>query len=428
MDDSTVALKFREQLRRFVGIVFPHEDKTEKRFLADMFFGMQAAKSVVLSRVARELREDILLKKTEERLSRHLLAEGLERRVHDAVLAQGAAYIHEDTIVSVDPSDVQKPYAREGGMPLLAKVWDGSEGRVGDNLGYNLCFAVACPAMSRRIVPLRAALWSAKEEGFTSENDRVTALIRDIARAAEKRGIYVYDRGGDGDWLFDFFLAEGLDFIVRLVGNRNLLHWNGTRLAEDLAVACEMKHHDHVMFRSHGREVSVRVSYGSLPVRLPDHPGTELRLVVVRWPRGERPMMLLTTLRAARSRRSLRQVVEGYLTRWRIEETIRFVKQSYDLEDMRLLEYGRLRALVAVVTAVAYFAMAWLGLGEKLGVLSGHVKRISRRMFEVPDFFFYAIADGVSELFRRCGRWRGLDGPDRDEKPAGKTFQLELGL
>ena len=428
MNDSTVAYKLREQLRRFVGIVFPHEDKTGKRFLADMFFGMQAAKSVVLSRIARKLREDILLKKTEERLSRHLLADGLEKRVHDAVLAQGAAYIHEDTVVSIDPSDVQKPYAQEGGMPLLAKVWDGSEGRVGDNLGYNLCFAVACPAMSRRIVPLRAALWSTKEEGFTSENDKVTAMIRDIAHAAGRRGIYVYDRGGDGDWLFDFFVSEGLDFIVRLVGNRKLLHWNGTRLAEDLAGACEMKYRDHVTFKSGGREVDVPVSYGSLPVKLPDHPGTELRLVVVKWPKGEKPMMLLTTLRAARSRRSLRQVVEGYLTRWRIEETIRFVKQSYGLEDMRLLEYGRLRALVAAVTAVSYFAMAWLGLGEKLGVLADHVKRISRRMFEVPDFFFYAIADGVSELFTRCGRWRGLDGPDRDEEPAGRTFQLELGL
>ena len=428
MNDSTVAYKLRGQLRRFVGIVFPHECKTMKSFLADMFFGMQAAQSVVLSRIARGLREDVLLKKTEERLSRHLLEEGLEKRVHDAVLAQGAAYIHEDTVVSVDPSDVQKPYAQEGGMPLLAKVWDGSEGRVGDNLGYNLCFAVACPSMSRRIVPLRAALWSTKEEGFTSENDKVTAMIRDIAHAADGRGIYVYDRGGDGDWLFDFFLAEGLDFIVRLVGNRNLLHWNGTRLAEDLAVACEMKHHDHVMFRSHGREVSVRVSYGSLPVRLPDHPGTELRLVVVRWPRSERPMMLLTTLRAARSRRSLRQVVEGYLTRWRIEETIRFVKQSYELEDMRLLKYGRLQALVAIVTAVAYFAMAWLGLGEKLGVLADHVKRISKRMFEVPDFFFYAIADGVSELFTRHGRWHGLDGPDRDTEPEGRSLQLELGF
>jgi len=46
-------------------------------------------------------------------------------------------------------------------------------------------------------------------------------------------------------------------------------------------------------------------------------------------------MMLLTTLRAARSRRSLQQVVEGYLTRWRVEETIRFVKQAYEIEDVR---------------------------------------------------------------------------------------------
>jgi len=35
---------------------------------------------------------------------------------------------------------------------------------------------------------------------------------------------------GDGNWLFDFFIAEELDFIVRLVGDRHLLHWNGRRL------------------------------------------------------------------------------------------------------------------------------------------------------------------------------------------------------
>jgi len=427
MNDSKVAHKLRDQLRRFVGIVFPHEDKSSKNFLADMIFGIQAAKSVVLSKVARSLREDVLLKKTEERLSRHLLAEGLEKTVHDALLVQGAQYIHDDTIVSIDPSDVQKPYAREDGMPLLAKVWDGSEGRVGDNLGYNLCFAVACPSMSRRIVPLRAALWSTKEKGFTSENDKITALIGDIAEAAENRGIYVYDRGGDGNWLLDFFLGRGLDFIVRLVGDRHLLHWNGKRSAEALASGCPMSYRQNVVFKSHGREVSVEVEYGSLPVRLPEHPDRELRLVVVKWPRAEKPMLLLTTLRAARSRRSLRQVVEGYLTRWRIEETIRFVKVSYDLEDMRLLEYDRLRALVAIVAAVAYFAMAWLGLGEKLGVLADHVKRVSQRMFEVPDFFFYAIADGVSALFTRHGRWQGLDGPDHDEVQE-RTFQLELAI
>ncbi len=425
MNDTTAAHRLREQLKKFVGIVFPHVPKLQKEFLGQMFFGIQAGQTTVLSRIARELDEDILLKKTEERLSRHLLAAKLDETVRDAVLAHGAAYVHDDTVVSIYPSDIQKPYAQEGGMPFLAKVWDGSKGRVGDNLGYNLCFATATPSMSRRIVPLRMTMWSAKEDGFTSENDKVLGVIRDVARECGKRGIYVYDRGGDGNWLFDFFIAEGLDFIVRLVGDRHLLHWNGKRLAADLAGDCEMKYRQCVTFKSHGKELVVPIEYGSLPVRLPDHPGVELRLVVVKWPRCEKPMMLLTTLRAARSRRSLQQVVEGYLTRWRVEETIRFVKQAYEIEDVRLLRYDRLKAMVAIVLAVAYFAMAWLGLREKLAVLSDHVKRVSRRMFEVPEFFFYAIADGVCRLFTRHGRWNGLDGPDEEpEEPC----QLELAL
>ena len=425
MNDTTAAHRLREQLKKFVGIVFPHVPKLQKEFLGQMFFGIQAGQTTVLSRIARELDEDILLKKTEERLSRHLLAAKLDETVRDAVLAHGAACVHDDTVVSIDPSDIQKPYAQEGGMPFLAKVWDGSKGRVGDNLGYNLCFATATPSMSRRIVPLRMTMWSAKEDGFTSENDKVLGVIRDVARECGKRGIYVYDRGGDGNWLFDFFIAEGLDFIVRLVGDRHLLHWNGRRLAADLAGDCEMKYRQRVTFKSHGKELEVPIEYGSLPVRLPDHPGVKLRLVVVKWPGSEKPMMLLTTLRAARSRRSLQQVVEGYLTRWRVEETIRFVKQAYEIEDVRLLRYDRLKAMVAIVLAVAYFAMAWLGLREKLAVLSDHVKRVSRRMFEVPEFFFYAIADGVCRLFTRHGRWNGLDGPDEEpEEPC----QLELAL
>jgi hypothetical protein len=42
-----------------------------------------------------------------------------------------------------------------------------------------------------------------------------------------------------------------------------------------------------------------------------------------------------------------------------------------------------------------------------------------------PEFFFYAIADGVCRLFARYGRWNGLDGPDEEpEDPC----QLELAL
>ena len=38
------------------------------------------------------------------------------------------------------------------------------------------------------------------------------------------------------------------DFIVRLVGNRSLIHWNATRLAEDVARSCPLKYAQNVTF------------------------------------------------------------------------------------------------------------------------------------------------------------------------------------
>ena len=99
-------------------------------------------------------------------------------------------------------------------------------------------------------------------------------------------------------------------------------------------------------------------------------------------------MMLLTTLNAVRTRKALWEVVQGYLTRWRVEDTIRFIKQSYRLEHMRLLDYRRLKNMAALVVAVAYFAAAWLGKKVKLDALAKHVAKVSRKMFEVPEFFY----------------------------------------
>ena len=47
-------------------------------------------------------------------------------------------------MVAPGPSgDTQKPAASPSGT-TLAKVWDGSKSRVGDNPGYWGCMAVAC--------------------------------------------------------------------------------------------------------------------------------------------------------------------------------------------------------------------------------------------------------------------------------------------
>ena len=133
-------------------------------------------------------------------------------------------------------------------------------------------------------------------------------------------------------------------------------------------------------------------------------------------------MMLLTTLEAVRTRESLWEVVQGYLTRWRVEDTLRYIKTSYNVEHVRVLDYQRLKNMAALIAAVAYFAAAWLGRQLKLGVLAEHIAKVSKRMFDVPEFFYYAIADGLKWLFVSHGKWRGPS-----ERFDGKgDLQMEL--
>ena len=178
---------------------------------------------------------------------------------------------------------------------------------------------------------------------WTGPESTIVSSIGQIASTTNGHGIFVYDRGGDGDGMFRFCSSRALDFIVRLVGDRYLLNWGGKTeksgvVATDLARQCTLRCEDSVFFKSHNRVHNVRVKCGSMPVRLPDWPDTALHLVVVKWPGGEKPMMLLTTLNAVRRRKALWEVVQGCLTRWHVEDAIRFIKQSYRLEHMRLLD------------------------------------------------------------------------------------------
>lgn len=428
-NDSKTAFKTRELLRKYVGIFSPQfkNSRWKMEFLGQMLFGIQAARDTLISEIARSLQEDILAKKTQERLERHLSSESMDAKIHGSILCDATPGIHEDTLIIVDPSDIQKEYAKN--MPYLAKVWDGSKGRVGDNLGYTLCMAIACENGCRKIVPLMLKLWSSTHPDYISENDEVEQVIGQIASTTNGRGIFVYDRGGDGDNMFRFYIDHGYDFIVRLVGDRYLLNWGGKTedsrvLSLDLARQCTMRYEDSVHFKSHNKIHNVRVQYGSMPVRLPIRPDIQLHLVVVKWPGAEKPMMLLTTLNAVRTRNSLWEVVQGYITRWRVEETIRFIKKSYRLEHMRNLDYQRLKNMSALVVAVAYFAAAWLGKKVKLEALAKHVAKVSRKMFEVPEFFYYAIADGLRWLFVRHGKWRTI--ACEEEKCGDLQMEFEL--
>jgi hypothetical protein len=114
---------------------------------------------------------------------------------------------------------------------------------------------------------------------------------------------------------------------------------------------------------------------------------------------GEAPLMLLTNVPiGAKDSQSLWWIVQIYLTRWKIEETFSFIKQSYNLEDSRVMKYQRLKNLVILVTTVAYFVATFLGQQMKLRILCQKSMIISQRFFGVPPFRFYALADGIRRI------------------------------
>ena len=121
MNDSKTAFKSREQLVKFLGIFSPHISKPTEKFVGEMLFGIQASQDTLLSEIGRSLHEDIKLKKTEERLCRHLAKAGLDEKLHLGIVEDAKRFIGERTIISIDPTDIQKDYAEK--MPYLDKVW-----------------------------------------------------------------------------------------------------------------------------------------------------------------------------------------------------------------------------------------------------------------------------------------------------------------
>lgn len=408
---ARTAARMRAHLDHFSGSLSAGLCRPARRFVAEALYGIAARQSVRLTEIGRALEEPIALAKTETRLSRNLGRPQLGDHVGRAVLREGAGRVRERTLLILDVSDIAKPYAEK--MEYLARVRDGSTGAIAD--GYWLCQVVAVENEDSAIVPLRSTLYSQRAPDFVSENTELKAAMAAVSAACEGRGVWVIDRGE----IYADLLVAGRSFVIRQKGDRHL-RWGFRTLATTrLAADCPMSHATRIVREQNGQEVSCRLDYGCRPVRLPEHPDQLLWLVVVRG-LGAAPLMLLTDLPMRRNRKVLWWVVSAYLTRWRIEEAIRFVKQSYQLEDIRVLTYQRLRNLAVLVNAAAFFTAVVLGTRIKLAILATHLVSAAKRLFGVPNFRLYALADGIREV---CAR-----SPRRSPLATNAPPQLILGF
>ena len=234
------------------------------------------------------------------------------------------------------------------------------------------------------ILPLCSQLYSDVSPEWRGENRVMLEEVDTVSRHTGKRGIWVLDRRGDRGEVLRPLRKRELHSLIRLRGDRHLIHRGVAKPVLNLASTCPLLYLERVVREEGTKEKVYFLQFGFRKVRLPDRP-EDLYLVVVKG-FGEKLLMLLTNLKLTGSRQDLWRMVESYLMRWRIEETIRFIKQSYQLEDIRPLTYVRLQNMMALVIAVTYFTIAYLGLTTKLRVLMRHLLKSAKRVFGIPEF------------------------------------------
>ena len=416
MHDSKVRSRLKAQLSKFTSELCGGLSKPLTKFVSEMLYGIQSSQDVKLSNIGRALGETIPLIRTEKRLSRNLKHAEIEAELTSKLVAMASTRICEDTVLALDLSDIRKEYARK--MEHLATVWDGSTGET--HPGYWLVDVTAAEVNGSDIVPVCQKLFSAEAKEYVSENAEILSVVDEANRHLNGRGIWTMDRGCDRKKLLDPLLDKHLRFVIRSTGERMVRDRRGRlRGIAELAAGCKLRHQARVVKIDKGQEKTYELHYGAEPFRLVGR--DEMLWLVVVAGFGEQPILLVTNLKLrARDSESVWWAARIYWTRWKIEETFRFVKQSYNLEDIRVMKYRRLKNLVVLVTAAAYFAATFLGQKMKLRILTEKLLVISQRFFGIPPFRFYALADGIRRLLS------GSAFQPRQKSPP--DAQLELAL
>ena len=417
MQYSKLAGKLRGKINEFSGYVSTGLDKTCRRFISEAVYGLLESQSVMLTEIGRSLQDGVSLRKTEERFCRQLAKGDIWPVMQDHILEEGSRRVKDGTLLILDLGDIHKKYASD--MEYLGYVRDGSaSGAIVK--GYHTNQIIATELTGREVVPLYQELYSARSPDFVSENQQVLDAIDMVSSHCDGRGIWVIDRGK----IFRHLLKNRLDFIVRLQSTRDVLHGRTKKNVLEVACRCSCPYSETIVREEDGKEKVRHIQYGYTTVRLPAHPGKTLCMLVVKG-FGEKPMMLLTTIPLRKNRKLLHRVLASYIKRWGIEETIRFLKQSYDVENIRVLKYTRLRNMMALLLAVFYFMAVRLDTDTKLKVMVSHVLTQAKRVFGVPDFKYYAISDGLANIFKRS------PGPNNNSRTMEKDQppdQLKLAL
>lgn len=403
-------LKFSEKVTKNLS-------RPDFKFTSQMIYGIFHSQSCHLSKVGRALNEDIKLKKTVDRLSRNLNDFENGDILIENYLETVKTQINDKTILIVDGSDITKTYTTK--MEGISKVRDGSTGEY--KLGYHTLGITALTPERKMPIPVYTKVYTPKEEGFVSEDDEVLKGLKFLGEHFSKKNIRAFDRGYDNNTYYEYLIKNNEKFIIRARKNRDVIY-DGKRI-NILELAKRFKGKYKLDFKKkNGINITCKISI--IPIKLVCRPNDKLNLVVC-YGFGKEPMLLITNLESDDKRLSV-AIVKVYLMRWRIEEYYRFKKNQFKFEDLRVRSLNSIRNLDLILTiVVGYIGYISEKQEEKPYVME--LIKISKRIYDIANFVFYAIADGLFVVLSK-GKSGIADMLKKKQKSAQLTFFNDGGF
>lgn len=176
LNSTSITYQMKRDILTFSTKISRKLSKPEKKFTADMVYGILASESCLLTDIVDRLHEDTKKVNSVERLTRHL-NKGIPSTAQKSYLTTIRKWVPSEPVIHIDDSDVIKPDGYK--FEALGLVRDGSKSTVNKSVyekGYYV--TEACVLTNNgHPVSIFSHIHSSKEKNFTSINDVTFAAI-----------------------------------------------------------------------------------------------------------------------------------------------------------------------------------------------------------------------------------------------------------
>lgn len=406
--------QMKREILNFSNKISKNLSKPERKFTADMTYGMLASGSCLLTDVADRLQEPSRKINVVDRLSKHL-AKGAPPKALRSYLAQIKKWCPKQPVIHIDDSDVVKPDGHK--FESLGRVRDGSKSTPTKNVyekGYHVTEATVL-TNNGHPVSFFSKIHSPAEKGFVSLN-QVTFSAMERGKALFGKATFVMDRGYDDNKMFLKLDELEQDYVIRLTAKRKLLYRNKWTRATELRDRRKGKVKLPLFYKGKKREAYLSHVKARITASKKD-----VYLVLVHG-LTRHPMMLATN-QEIKSKEDVVRVAKLYFSRWRVEEYFRCKKQVFQFENFRVRKLKAINALNFYITMCMAF-LAHVSMKPETSSLKDVIIRKADPIKRRVRFCYYRLAKGISGVLSHAKE--GIRLWFRTKRPACRQLCFKL--